>query len=87
MSGEKGYSVNDTTDSHWENFIDAIRTRGRPRGDIELGHRSTVMSLLGNVSLRSRQRVQWDPETETTPNQEAQTYLRREYRDPWKLTL
>ena len=87
MSGEKGYSVNDTTDAHWENFIDAIRTRGRPRGDIELAHRSTVMSLLGNVSLRSRQRVQWDPETETTPNKEAQTYLRREYRDPWKLTL
>lgn len=45
------------------------------------------MALLGNVSLRSRQRIDWDPEAETTENKEAQTYLRKEYREPWKLEL
>jgi hypothetical protein len=45
------------------------------------------MALLGNVALRSRQRLEWDPRTETTGNKEAQPFLRREYRKPWKLEI
>ena len=64
-----------------------MRSRKPPISDIEIGHRSTATCLLANVALRSRQRVEWDPDTETTPNKEAATYLRREYRAPWKLEL
>jgi hypothetical protein len=64
-----------------------MRTREKPISDIEIGHRSTATCLLANVALRSRQRVEWNPQTETTPNQEAATYLKKEYRAPWKLTL
>jgi hypothetical protein len=39
------------------------------------------------VALRSRQRVEWDPATEQTTNAEAATYLDKEYRPPWKLSL
>jgi hypothetical protein len=69
------------------NFVECMRTREKPISDIEIGHRSTATCLLANVALRSRQRVEWDPKTETTPVKEAQTYLKREYRAPWKLTL
>ena len=68
-------------------FVASMKSRKPPICDIETGHRSTVIALLGNVALRSRQRVEWDPESETTSNKEARTYLRREYRPPWKLEL
>ena len=51
------------------------------------GHRSTVTALLGNIAMRSKQRVDWDPVNETTTNAEARSFLKREYRAPWKLEL
>lgn len=87
MEAARGRASNRTTDDHWRDFIAAIRNRTKPICDIEIGHKSTAMALLGNVSLRSRQMVDWDPVNETTNNKEAQTYLRREYRPPWKLEL
>lgn len=88
IPGEMGVASNpDQTDAHWADFVRCLRTRRRPISDIEEGHRSTTIALLGNISYRSRQRLDWDPKTETTTNKEAQTYLRREYRKPWELTL
>ena len=82
----EGKSSNNHSLAHWENFLASIRSRELPVSDIEQGHRSTAMALLGNVAYRSRQRVDWDPQTETTSNKEARPYLRREYRRPWKLS-
>ena len=87
MAAERGEANNPSTEDHWRDFIKAVRDRSKPICDIEIGHKSTAMALLGNVSLRSRQRVDWDPVAETTNNKEAQTYLKREYRAPWKLEL
>ena len=87
MKAARGEASNRTTDDHWRDFINAVRDRTKPICDIEIGHKSTAMALLGNVSLRSRQRVDWDPVAETTSNKEAKTYLQREYRPPWKLEL
>ena len=87
ISPEQGARSNDSTLSHWQDFVASMKSRELPISDIEIGHRSTATCLLANVALRSRQRVEWDPETETTPNKEAETYLRREYRAPWKLEL
>jgi predicted dehydrogenase len=87
LPAEKGASGNNSLEAHWVNFVQCMRTRERPISDIEIGHRSTATCLLANVALRSRQRVEWDPKTETTPAKEAQTYLKREYRAPWKLVL
>ncbi len=84
---EEGKNSNNHNLDHWRNFIACIRSRELPVSDIEQGHRSTAMALLGNVALRSRQRVEWDPKTETTANKEAQPFLRREYRKPWKLEI
>ena len=64
-----------------------MNSHERPISNIEIGHRSTATCLLANAALRSRQRVEWGPDTETTPNKEVATYLRREYRAPWKLEL
>ena len=87
MGAKAGRASNNSTDAHWADFVASMKSRKPPICDIETGHRSTVIALLGNVALRSRQRVEWDPDSETTPNKEAQTYLRRDYRPPWKLEL
>ncbi|MCI0365970.1 MAG: Gfo/Idh/MocA family oxidoreductase [Phycisphaerales bacterium] len=80
-------SSNNHNMAHWENFIACIKSREKPASDIEIGHKSTATAILGNVSLRSRLRVDWDPRAETTPQAPARKYLHREYRKPWKLEI
>ena len=68
----------------WADFLDAIRSGRRSVCDIEIGHRSTSMSLLGMLSLKLGRSVAWDGDKETCPgDDEANQLLRREYRKPW----
>jgi predicted dehydrogenase len=76
----------DMTVAHARNFLDCMRSRKPANADIEIGHRSTTMSLLANISLATRSRLDWDAEQERiTNNSEANTLLHYEYREPWKL--
>ena len=68
----------------WANLLDCIKTRSRPVCDIEIGHRSTTMSLLGMLSLKLGRSVEWDGQKEVVVGDaEANKLLRREYRGPW----
>lgn len=81
-------SDNDAHFAHVRNFLDCVKSRERPISDIEIGHRSTSVCLLGNVALRSKQRLEWDVENQTLKSggPEAERLLTRHYRAPWKLT-
>ena len=69
----------------WDDFLRCIATGKRPVCDIELGHRSTSMSLLGMLSLKLGRSLKWDGEKETViGDPEATQLLRRQYRAPWK---
>ena len=69
----------------WADFLDAIRTGRRAVCDIEIGHRSTNMSLLGMLSLKLGRSVQWDGAREVVVgDDEANKLLKRPYRKPWK---
>jgi predicted dehydrogenase len=72
---------------HWANFLSCMHTRERPISDIDKCRRSTATCLLGNVALRSRQRVDLDSKNWTVAQPEARKYLSREYRAPWKLVV
>jgi predicted dehydrogenase len=72
---------------HWANFLDCVRSRQRPISDIDKCRRSTSTCLLGNIALRSKQRVDLDSKTWTVSQPEAKQYLSREYRAPWKLAV
>jgi predicted dehydrogenase len=81
--------VNDGMLDHVGNFLECMKTRNRPASDIEIGHRTSSACLLGNVALRSKERIVWD-----VPNQrmvqgspEARKLLSRDYRAPWKLVV
>lgn len=69
----------------WADFVRSIKTGRRPICDIEIGHRSTSMSLLGMLSLKLGRSVEWDGEKEQiVGDAEANRLLRRDYRAPWK---
>jgi len=72
---------------HVRNFLDCMKSREKPAGDIEIGHRSTATCLLGNIALRTGEKLKWDAAAERFTNSEkANAMLRREYRQPWRLT-
>ena len=74
------------TNRHIRNFLDCVKSRKRPKADVEIGHRSTTMSLLANISLAVQARLDWDAESEQITNHElANNLLHYEYRKPWKL--
>lgn len=68
----------------WADFLKCIKTGSRPVCDIEIGHRSTNMSLLGMLSLKIGRSIEWDGEKEVIiGDPEANRLLRRRYRKPW----
>ncbi len=72
---------------HVQNFIDCMRSRKRPNSDVEIGHNSMIACHLGNIAQRLGRQVKWDVEKESMiGDKEAQSYVSREYRSPWKLT-
>ena len=87
LQASEAKNTNNNGQDHWKNFIECIKTRQRPISDIEIAHRSTSTALLGNVALRSKLRIDWDGEKETTSEAAARQYLKREYRKPWKLEV
>lgn len=69
----------------WADFLKCIKTGERPVCDIEIGHLSTNMSLLGMLSLKLGRSVQWDGQKEViVGDPEANKLLRRQYRQPWE---
>jgi predicted dehydrogenase len=76
--------------SHSRNFLDCIKSRARPRSDIETMHATTTMCHLANLAYRTGKRIRWDAEKEAViGDRDAmndQCY-QREYRRPWKLPM
>lgn len=69
----------------WADFLASIKAKKRSICDIEIGHRSTNMALLGMLSMKLGRSVIWDGEKEVILNDpEANKLLSREYRGEWK---
>lgn len=69
----------------WADFLDAIKTNRRSVCDIEIGHRSTNMALLGMLSYKLGRSIEWDGEKELIlHDKEANKLLRRDYRKGWE---
>jgi predicted dehydrogenase len=79
-------SEGDATVKHMRNFLDCIKSRQRPNADVEDGHKSTTYSLLGQMALSTRQRIDYDPKSGRILNPTwANDMLHYEYRAPWVL--
>ena len=76
----------DLTVAHLRNFLDCVKSRALPNADVEVGHRSTTFSHLGNIALATRSVIEWDGKAERiTNNEQANSLLHYEYRAPWTL--
>ncbi len=51
----------DMTYYHVQNFLECLRTRSRPNGDVLAGHRSAQASHLGNIAYVEKRRIKFDP--------------------------
>jgi predicted dehydrogenase len=82
-----------TDDKHniqelWKDFMDSVESKKRSICDIEVGHRSSSMSLLGMLSARAGKSIDWDPEKQLIlDDPSASALLRRTYREPWKYPI
>jgi len=71
-----------------EDFIDAIKTRGRTLEDAEVGHLTTSLCHLALISIKlGGVKLRWDPDREVFLDNEAANKLinRPPLRPPWKL--
>ncbi|HNY42994.1 MAG TPA: Gfo/Idh/MocA family oxidoreductase [Bryobacteraceae bacterium] len=74
--------------SHFQNFIDCVRSRKRENLNCEVleGHMSTALCHLANIAFRTGRKLTFDPATETFPGDaEANALLGRKYREPYVL--
>ena len=46
---------------HVENFLECVKSRNKPNGDVLVGHRSAQASHLGNISYMQKRRIDFDP--------------------------
>ena len=76
----------DATGLHAANFVNAVRTRSTPPGEVEIGHRSTTIPLLGNIALDTGRKLTWDGVKEEFVNDaDANRRLGRVPRKAWDL--
>jgi predicted dehydrogenase len=72
--------------NHMANFIQCVRNRQQPICNAAIGHRSVTVCHLGNIAIRTGQRVRWNPMTEQViDNAQLATWLSRPRRAPWTL--
>ena len=71
---------------HYRNFLDCVKSRQEPIEPVEVGHCTASICHCGNIAMRLKRKIRWDPETESFVNDdEANQMLRRPYREPWIL--
>jgi predicted dehydrogenase len=68
---------------HQLNFIECLRTRKTPNGEVEECHRSATLVHLGNIACRvGNKQLLFDPQAETfADNEQANLLARGSYRD------
>ena len=73
--------------THWQNFVDCLKSRVAPRANIESLAKVTTLCHLGNISWQAQTTVKWDAKSQDISNRAARHAMayEREYRKPWEL--
>jgi len=74
------------SDDHRRNFLDAVKTRGKPITDVDTAVRSDTICHQADIAMRLGRPLRWDPVTETfVDDPQANRMLTRPMRSPWHL--
>ena len=77
-------NVEEPTKAHTVNFVESLRARKPPNAEIEIGHRSTSVALLGNIAMKTGKKLHWDAQKEDFIGApDASALLTRSLRKPW----
>lgn len=72
---------------HVRNFLDAVKSRQDPIAPVEAGHRTASLCHLGNIAMRLKRKLRWDPARERfEADEEANRMLSRPLRAPWRFS-
>jgi predicted dehydrogenase len=86
LQPQKFPSAGDARPAHVRNFLDCIKTRQKPVEHLELAHQVSTVAHLGNIAFRTREKIAWDAEKESIPNNpQADQLVTVQYRKPWTL--
>jgi len=74
------------SNNHYADWLQSIRTRGKPICDIEIGCRTATVCHIGNIAYELKRPLRWNPEEEHfVDDPEAGRLLSRPMRSPWHL--
>jgi predicted dehydrogenase len=74
--------------THWQNFLECVKTRQTPHSGIESMAKTTMLCHLGNIAFESGKTLFWDAKTQDVENHRDVKHCisyERDYRKPWKL--
>jgi predicted dehydrogenase len=75
-----------SSNNHYDNFFEAVRTRQRTISDAEVAHRTTSVCNIGTIAMVLGRKLRWDPEKEEFVGDDMANRLRqRAMRSPWLL--
>ncbi|MDB6025036.1 MAG: Oxidoreductase domain protein, partial [Verrucomicrobiales bacterium] len=76
--------------THWQNFLDCVKSRQKPASDIESMAKTTMVCHLGNIAYEVGKTLHWDAQKQDVANRGDVKHCisyEREYRKPWKLKM
>lgn len=86
VGGDKIRLAGDNSLSHYQNFLDCVRSRKDPIAPVEAGHQASYLGMIAEISIRLGRGLRWDPKTETfSGDAEANALLSAPMREPWRL--
>jgi len=72
--------------SHYQNFLDCVRSRQDTITPAETAHRSATPGHLGMIAMTLGRKIYFNPQTQEIVNDStAAGLLGRAYRSPWRL--
>lgn len=72
--------------AHVRNFLDCMGTRKAPVLNLDVAHRVSTWAHLGNIALRSDEKIGWDADAErVVGSRQADRLVGVKYRRPWSL--
>ena len=75
------------SDNHYQDWVNAMKTRTRPISDVEVGHRTASVCNLVNIAYELQRPLVWNPEKEKFDGDKwANMMLTRPIRGKWDFT-
>jgi len=85
FSGPKEHRL-PVSDHHEHHFVECVKTRRTPVGSIDDAVRSDSIGHVSEIAVRSGRKITWDPMKEQIiGDPDAERYLSRTLREPWRL--